>query len=97
MPAYIESQDHSRQEIGYNTYLLGQAGFVELYDMSSANNPHNYHPMQLTWIGHEFLDTIRDDSVWKNVITALGNQLNSVSLRVLHIAAEKYVVENFVG
>ena len=96
-PAYIESEQHSRQEIGYNTYLLGQAGFVELYDNSGQNDPYNYYPLSMTWTGHEFLDTIRDDSVWNNVITALRNQLASVSLRTLHIAAEKYVVDNFVG
>ncbi|MXY20265.1 MAG: DUF2513 domain-containing protein [Dehalococcoidia bacterium] len=37
----------------------------------------------LTWEGHDFLDAIRDDSVWEQVKQKLGDNVSTVPLEVI--------------
>jgi len=53
-------------EISYHMELLMEAGLVN-GQMSKilGTGPHNFLALRLTWQGHEFLDTIRSDTVWQ--------------------------------
>jgi hypothetical protein len=37
----------------------------------------------LTWQGHEFLDTTKNDKIWKKALSFIGNKIASVSFEVL--------------
>jgi len=53
-------------EYSYHAELLIEAGLVEgqLFKTISSG-PTDFFIQRLTWNGHEFLDSIRSDTVWK--------------------------------
>lgn len=54
----------SSEQITHHIWLLWRAGYIEAIDASSFDGSH-YIPSCLTWSGHEFLDTIRDQEIWR--------------------------------
>lgn len=52
-------------EISYHMVLLIEAGLVLGKTVGGLNQPiTDFQVQRLTWEGHEFLDSIRSDSVW---------------------------------
>lgn len=47
---------------------------------------------EITWEGHKFLDNIRDDFVWKSVISKV-EKLESVSISILSQIAQQTVLD----
>ena len=43
--------------------IVAEAGLVDVLDMSTQSGA-DYIVNRLTWAGHEFLQSIRDDSLW---------------------------------
>ncbi len=63
-------------EYSYHFELLIEAGLVE-GQMAKAlgAGPHDFFADRLTWSGHEFLDSIKSDTVWektKKTFTSKG-------------------------
>jgi len=53
-------------EISYHMELLMEAGLVNgQMSKTMGPGPHDFLAIRLTWQGHEFLDTIRNDTVWQ--------------------------------
>lgn len=54
-------------EISYHVELLLDAGLLE-GEMSSSldSGPADFYAGRLTWDGHEFLDSVRSETVWNN-------------------------------
>src|ERR1700730_526538 len=58
----IGLSEHSTQEVAYHLNLLIEAGLVRgNYGIGKEGMPAI---SKLTWQGHEFLDDIRDPSIW---------------------------------
>lgn len=71
--AELEIEGHSETEIGYHLKLLWEAKFIEGIDVTTmGDDGPRVLPQRLTWEGHDFLDAIRDDRVWKKVGDKLG-------------------------
>lgn len=52
----------------YQQYLLLDAGLVYGKESMTFDSKHpEAVAISLTWDGHEFLDSIRDDGIWKSV------------------------------
>ena len=52
-------------EYSYHTELLMEAGLVEgQMSRTLGGGPTDFFAQRLTWAGHEFLDSIRSDTVW---------------------------------
>lgn len=64
-PAELSKYDERLQV--YHVALLIDAGLV-IGDLlpDSDGNPRGAAVIRLTWAGHEFLDTIRDPSIWQS-------------------------------
>ena len=58
--------------------LLADAGFIEKGSLSSGG----YTLRGITWAGHEFLDSIRDEEVWRRTKEG-ANKVGSWSLETL--------------
>ena len=84
------------EQIGYHVYLMHQAGLVDAVDSTfiSGNSP-NFIPRKLTWDGHDFLDSIKDESLWekakKSVITPAGGVAFSVLLEWVKAEAKSRI------
>lgn len=59
-PAEMGITGHSAEEVGYHLNMLLEAGLIK------AKGSIELMPVinKMTWQGHEFLDDIRDDTVW---------------------------------
>lgn len=63
---------YDKETIRYHCNLLKQAGFLSKLSTDLGNK---LSVGELTWQGHEFLDSIREDTVWhktKDVIAKKG-------------------------
>ena len=55
--------------------LLKEAGFIEAKVLSVDNGVKNFEITRMTFAGYEYLDSIRDAKIWRNVkqkISAVG-------------------------
>lgn len=62
-------------EYSYHAELLIDAGLVE-GEMSRTlgGGPTHFFIQRLTWAGHEFLDSIRSDTVWEKTKTTFAEK-----------------------
>ena len=66
----------------YHVHLLRQAGFLE------GDRPREkVMPGDLTWEGHEFIDTIRPEPVWRRVKAYAAEKGLDLSLEVIKTTA----------
>jgi uncharacterized protein DUF2513 len=78
-PEDVGVSDHSIEEVQYHLNLLIEAGFVEGKSFDAAGTVVF---SRLTWKGHEFLENIKDVSVWKQVKARIEG-LSGVALTVV--------------
>jgi hypothetical protein len=62
----IEVEDFDFETIAYHCKIIHDAGLISDYDQSVTLGEGliEFGVGSLTWEGHEFLDKIRDDTVW---------------------------------
>ncbi|MDB4873325.1 MAG: hypothetical protein JWL97_4329 [Gemmatimonadales bacterium] len=93
---WIEAQDHalninweiqiegfSDEQVGYHCHLMHEAGLIVASDATcmDSQSPEAI-PRCLTWAGHDFLDSVKDATLWakakKHVILPAGGVAFSV-------------------
>lgn len=82
----------SRIQIDYQTRLLSEAGLIWSIDCATKDEPFAMMPVRLTMAGHEYLDSIRDDKVWRRTKTA-AQTIGSFSLEALSALARGFMRE----
>jgi hypothetical protein len=60
----LDLPGHSLPEISYHVQLLDEAGFLQANGLNTSRG-HEWRPKRLTYDGHEFLNTVRDDEIWR--------------------------------
>ncbi|MEJ7804330.1 MAG: DUF2513 domain-containing protein [Telluria sp.] len=74
---------YTDEQIGYHAHLLAQAGLILAADATyMESNAPSALPLSLTWQGHDFLESIKDDALWakakKHVLMPAGGAAFSV-------------------
>jgi DNA-binding PadR family transcriptional regulator len=83
----ISIKDYSYEEILYTTERLLEAGYIKAR-LKTTDLHRNQVIYSLTWDGHKFLDTVRDNVVWRRT-NDIVKKLSSVSLSlILHIGEQ---------
>jgi|SRR5690606_17435649 len=93
----VEINGYDYKEISYHLKLLYQAGLVEAKSVATKDTDI-WWAKNLTWSGHEFLDSIRNDSVWKKTkqgIKEKGFELGSIPFEVLKEYAKIQLKQKF--
>ncbi len=68
----IEVEDYNMKAIAYHCKILHDAGLISDYDDWYADDElQGFGVSSLTWDGHEFLDKIRDNTVWNKTKTVM--------------------------
>ncbi len=62
----VEVSGFERNVLNYHMRLMSEAGFVDGIDATSSSG-YALLNVRLTWSGHDFLDSVRDDSIWESV------------------------------
>lgn len=80
--ADIKIEDRSPGEVSYHVMLLHQAGLIDATDITSLDGPA-WKAKNLTWQGHEFLDTCRNEGLWKDAKEVMLEKSEGISFELL--------------
>lgn len=73
----ISIDDFSESEILYSALKLHEANFISGKVINDLSDNNNILINGITWEGHKFLDTIRDNKVWSHTKTVLSKVSSS--------------------
>jgi hypothetical protein len=78
-------EDHSFAELAHHTELLIEAGLLkgEVVYADTQGTPVYVRILRLTWAGHEFLATARDERTWQEALRATPAGPEAMSFEVL--------------
>lgn len=82
--------------VSYHIYIMKEAGLIEAKCHKPSNASITCFAFSLTWNGHEFLDKIRDESVWTKVKSTIKDKGIELSFDVIKVAATK-ILESMIG
>ena len=75
---------HGMKEVAYHCKLLYEAGFVASYNPKYGSNTLlAFSVGGMTWDGHEFLDKIREDTVWNKTKAIPHRKVGSILPEVI--------------
>ena len=69
----------------YQLQTLGDAGFIVWSPFKQGGSV-----TRLTWQGHDFLDAVRNESVWNSTKAKVGKAVGSASLEVIRAVADGF-------
>ncbi len=81
----IEIAGYTSTDIGYTLTKMHEAGFIVAETLRSRSTPERVIkviPFELTYQGHEFLDSIRDPEVWRRTKEA-GAKVGGAGIEVM--------------
>ncbi len=85
------TKKYNSNDIIYVLQKLNEAGFLKVrFYQSSSTSVYSLSIDSITWEGHKFLDTIRDNTVWsdtKNVVS----KFSSVSITMISDIASNVI------
>ena len=80
-----EFNGYTDEQVRYHIMLLNEAGLLDAIDASSMKGI-NWIPRRLTWQGHEFLESARDNATWnkaKEIMSKTGGFVFEVAKPLL--------------
>jgi hypothetical protein len=81
-------EELNRNGAVYHLNLLEQAGYTKNKILYADDNPMWIYS-SITWDGHEFLDSIRNETVWTKVKDIVKEKGGGISMEVLKTLAVK--------
>lgn len=94
----IEIPGHEQEEISYHVKLLGDAGLLDVYDRRTLGpDGYRYAPMALTNAGHDLLDSMRSETVWRKARSRLRKVGGSASIEVVQTLLASIVKSTLSG
>ena len=81
--------------IGEHVALLIEQGLIEgrVYDVAAPL----FVVQRLTWEGHDFLQAIQNDTVWKKILVKAKELGGSMTLELAKELGKKYLIELAAG
>jgi len=84
----------SYEDVAYHVEKLHEAGFLHADELTSSSG-YDWKPRQLTYEGHEFLDTVRDSEVWRTT-KETAKKVGSASVEVLFAVGKSVVKQKLM-
>lgn len=85
---------YSDEVVAYHVHLMGEAGLLDVYDITELSHTlPQAMPARITWAGHDFADTVREQAVWnqtKEALKAGGSGAFGLVLSLAKQLAERY-------
>ncbi len=75
----IAIPSYENQELLYTALKLQEAGYLTTDISRFLDGKTNVRVLEITWEGHKFLDTIRDNKVWSQTKSVLS-KVSSASI-----------------
>lgn len=86
--------DYPLEVVMYHVKILDEAGLVDATDASDSRKIY-YMPNGLTWNGHEFLDAIRNDTVWNKVKQVIQEKGGAIPFALMQALALSFAKSHF--
>ncbi|MDT3393938.1 MAG: DUF2513 domain-containing protein [Bacillota bacterium] len=84
---FNQLSNYSVEDICYCTEKLMQAGYINFQRVKGLGVPFDGIFIEITWEGHQFLDTIKSDTVWEKAKDKVTSTVGTVSLQTLSALA----------
>lgn len=72
----LKIEGYTKEQVAYHCYILYEGGYIHACNVQyGSNEVYSFSVGRLTWEDYEFLDKIREDSIWnkiKDTITENG-------------------------
>lgn len=78
-------EGHNETEISYHIALLDDAGLLHGQDRS-AIGVYRWSAGALTWAGHEFVEAVKDENVWKEALAITAKSGEGTVFEILRKA-----------
>ena len=87
----IEIPNYTQEEINYHVFLLGQADLAKVVEQTTfgAKSPVA-KIINLTWQGHEFLDSARENQIWNQAKDTIG-KIGGASIQIWVMVLTEYI------
>ncbi|MGV3336722.1 DUF2513 domain-containing protein [Latilactobacillus curvatus] len=79
--------DYSIEDVCYSTEKLMEAGFIDFQRVKAWGAPFDGIFVEITWDGHEFIDSIRSDTVWNKAKEKVKSTVSNVSIQTMAAVA----------
>lgn len=90
----LVSDKYSREIIGYHFLILNEAGLIVANVQAADDDPYYAAvALRLTWEGNDFLDTVRDETIWNKVRSTVGKITSGASFEVFKTVASSLALE----
>lgn len=88
----IEIEGYTMDQVAYHCSLLYDGGLIKDYKAQYGSGELSMFSVSgLTWKGHEFLDTIRNDTVWKKTKDTIVKRGLSTTVEVIKNVATEFL------
>lgn len=82
--------------ISYHVQILSEAGLIQATISEVDEEPYTFWIYRLTWEGHEFLDSIRNDSIWMKTKSKIFEKGGSMTFDIVKAVAFDFI-KNAIG
>ncbi len=77
-----EIEGYSENEISYHIKILAEADLLDARNLGGKGE-FEWAAINLTWVGHEFLDASRNETIWSKTKSIIQDKMGSASFEVL--------------
>lgn len=86
-------EKYGEKDFFYILLKLTEAGYLNAKVTAGANNPvFSVNISSISWEGHEFLDSVRDNEVWKQT-KSIVSKFSSVSITTIENIASNVITQ----
>jgi len=90
-PDHFTIAGYDQEVIGHHVWLMGQGALVTAVDVTAMGDRSPVAlPGSITWTGHDFLDTVRNETVWSKVKIHLKDHALTLPFALVQDLAIKY-------
>lgn len=86
----LKLDNYSKEDLMYTADKLIEANYINAHICWNMESSHVIIVSSITYQGHQFLDSIRDDSIWKETKTK-ASKIASISLPILQELATSLI------
>lgn len=90
--AELEIEGYTPEQIAYHVLILAEGGFIEAEQVTTHDDPWpDVRPVRLTWQGHDFLDAVRNQTIWNKVKERLASETLTVPIAIVKAIATELI------
>jgi hypothetical protein len=88
--AFLNFDGHTEDQVWYHANMLVEAGYLDRDRVIESSDGVQVTGDAITFAGHDFLDAVRNDTVWRKTMDKVGLTVGSTSLEIIKTIAESY-------